>query len=153
MVSEAVGGREIVLRSVVLHHVGDNGVDLGIVGIGEKHRLDVGLLVTDVDHTVLLLVGARQLMLFDSSREVILEMAAHRQSVLRAALHRLRINIVVLLGVLPEPSLGLPLTEILHRLVVNRIGMLVGDGFEIDFRFDDVQQRTLRSLGFRLGGI
>ena len=31
--------------------------------------------------------------------------------------------------------------------------MLVGDGLEINLGLDDVQQRTLRRLAFRLGGI
>ncbi len=31
--------------------------------------------------------------------------------------------------------------------------MLVGDGLEVDFGLDDVEQRTLRSLGLGLGGI
>ena len=153
LVSEAVVGREIILRSVVFHHVGDNGVDLGIVGISEEHRFDIGFLVAHVDHAVLLLVGTRQFVLLDGARKVILEMAAHRKAVLRAAVHRLRIYIIVLFGVLAEPAFGLPFAEILNRFVVNGLRMLVGDRLEVDLGFDDVQQRTLRGLGFRLDGV
>ena len=69
LMSEAVGGRKIVLRSVVFHHAGHDGVDLGVVGIGEEHRFDIGFLVADVDHAVLLLVGARQFVLLDRARK------------------------------------------------------------------------------------
>jgi len=31
--------------------------------------------------------------------------------------------------------------------------MLVGDGVEVDLGLDDVQQRTLRGFGLRLGGV
>ena len=86
-------------------------------------------------------------------REVVLEVAAHGQAVLRAALHRLGIDIIVLLGVLLQPSLGPPRLEILHGLGVDLLGVLVGDGIEVDLGFDDVQQRALRGLGLRLGGV
>ncbi len=119
VVPETVFGRKVVVRSVVLHHVGHDRVDLGIVGVGEKDRLDVGPLVADVDHAVLLLVGTRELMLLDRPRKVILEVAAHSQTVLRAALHRLRINIVVLLGILLEPARGAPRPEVRDGLVVD----------------------------------
>ena len=152
-VSEAVGGRKIVLRSVVFHHAGHDGVDLGVVGVGEEHRFDIGFLVADVDHAVLLLVGTRQFVLLDRARKVILEIAAHRQAVLRAAVHRLRIDIIVLFGILLKPALFAPCAEILDGLVVNLLRMFVRNGVEVDFGLDDMQQRTLGGFGLRLGGV
>ena len=151
--AEAVGSREIVFRGVVLHHVGHDGVDLGVVGIGEEHRFDIGLLVADVDHAVFLLVGTRQFVFLDRPREVVLVMAAHGQSVLRAAVHRLRIDVIILPGILFEPALLTPCTEILDRLVVNLLRMFVGNRLEIYFGLDDVQQRAFGGLGLGLGGI
>ena len=153
LMAEAVGSREIVFRVVVLHHVGHDGVDLGVVGIGEEHRFDIGLLVADVDHAVFLLVGTRQFVFLDRPREVILVMAAHGQSVLRAAVHRLRIDVIILPGILFEPALLTPCTEILDRLVVNLLRMFVGNRLEIYFGLDDVQQRAFGGLGLGLGGI
>ena len=152
-VAEAVGSREVVLGGRSRHNALDNGVDLGIVRIGEEDRLDVGLLVAHVDHAVLLLLGARQLVFLDGAREVVLEVAAHRQTVLRAAVHRLGIDVVVLLGILHEPAPFAPQAEVLHRLVVDLGGMLVGDRIEVDLGFDDVQQRTLRRFGLGLGRV
>lgn len=55
MVAEAFGSsREIVVSLVVLHVVGNDLVDLVVVGIREEYRLEVGLLKLDVLHAVLL---------------------------------------------------------------------------------------------------
>ena len=79
--------------------------------------------------------------------------AAHRQAVLRAAVHRLRIDIIVLFGVLFEPALFAPCAEILDGLVVNLLRMFIRNGVEVDFGLDDVQQRTLGGFSLRLGGV
>ena len=127
VVAEAVGSREVVVGGVLLHHLLDDGVDLLVVGIGEEDRLDVGLLVAHVDHAILLLVGTGQLVLLDGSRKVVLEVAAHGQTILRAALHRLSIDIIVLLLVLLQPPFFAPQAEILHRLLVDLLRVFVGD--------------------------
>ena len=106
-----------------------------------------------MDHAVLLLVGTRQFVLLDRARKVILVVAAHRQAVLRAAVHRLRIDIIVLFRVLFEPALFAPCAEILDGLVVNLLRMFIRNGVEVDFGLDDVQQRTLGGFGLRLGGV
>ncbi len=153
VVTEAVLGREVVLGGVVLHPLGHDRVDLGVIGVCEEYGFDVGFLVAHVDHAVLLLVGAGELVLLDGAREVILEVAAHDQTVLRAAVHGLRIDIIVLFGVLLEPAFRTPLPEVLHGLVVYGLRVLVGNGVEVDLRLDDVEQRALRGLGFGFGRV
>ena len=66
VVTEAVGGREVIL-GFSLDDLGNDGVDLLIIGVGEEYRLDVGLLVAYMNHAILLLVGAGQLMLLDGT--------------------------------------------------------------------------------------
>lgn len=92
-------------------------------------------------------------MLLDRAAQIVGEMAAHRQSVLRAALHRLRIDVIALLLVLLKPAPFAPQTEILDRTVVDLLGMFIGDRIEIDLGLDDVQQRTFAGLGLRFGRV
>ena len=153
VVAKAIGGGEIVVGLVMFYNILNDGVNLVIVGVGEEYGLDVGLLVANVNHTILLLIGARKLVLLDCTREVILKVTTHCNTILRATSHCLRIDVVVLLLVLLEPSTLLPQAEVLNGFIVNLSRMLVGNGVEVDFGFDDVQQRALRSLGLGLGGI
>ena len=78
----------------------DQGVHLPVCGIGEKHRLDIGVLVADVDHAVFLFVGPRQFVFFDFAVRVVLEMAGRDQPVLSAAAHGLGIDVIMFFVIL-----------------------------------------------------
>lgn len=120
MVAEAFGsGREIVIGLVVLHVVGNDLVDLVVVGIREEYRLEVGLLKLDVLHAVLLFLDAGQLVFLDLARPVVLIVAAHGQTVLGTAIHRLGINIIVLFAILHQPLVVAPLLEVLDRFLIH----------------------------------
>ena len=80
--SETVGRREIVLGRIVLDDTANNHIHFGIGRIGEKHGLDIGVLIPHVNHTVLLLVGTRQLVLLDPAADIIVEMTGGDQPVL-----------------------------------------------------------------------
>ena len=69
--------------------------------------------------------------------------------VLRAAVHGLRIYIIVFLVVLHEPSLALECVEILDGALVHLGGVLVLAGSEVDFGLDDVVERL--GVAFGLG--
>ncbi len=79
-------------------------------------------------------------MLLDGPRKVVFEVAAHRQSVLRTVVHRLRINIIALLRILPEPSFLAPTPEVIDRFGIRFRRMFIGDRLEVNFGFDDMQQ-------------
>ena len=130
--SETVGRREIVLGRIVLDDTANNHIHFGIGRIGEKHGLDIGVLIPHVNHTVLLLVGTRQLVLLDPAADIIVEMTGGDQPVLRTAVHRLRIDVVLLLVVLHEPPALAPAPEVLDGLAVDFLAMLIGDRIEID---------------------
>ena len=70
------------------------------------------------------------------------------QPVLRTAVHRLRIDVVLLLVVLHEPPALAPAPEVLDGLAVDFLAMLIGDRIEIDLRLDDVEQRFFGSFLF-----
>ena len=92
-------------------------------------------------------------MLLDLTVHVILKVAAGYKSILGTPVHRLGVNVVVLLVVLLEPAALLPLLEILHSLIVGLLGMLIGYRVKIDLRLNDVQQRLLASLCLGLLGV
>ena len=118
MMSETViGCHEVVLGlavGVLLH----DGIDLGVVRISEKYGLDVGVLDTDMDHSVLFLVLAGELMLLDLACQVVICVGAKHDTILGTAVHGLRVHIVALLLVLNEPAFLLPFLEILDCLVI-----------------------------------
>ncbi len=89
-------------------------------------------------HAVFLLVAAGKLMLFDAAFHIVVHPGGNHETVLRAAVHCLRVDVILLLVVLHEPAVLLELVEILHGLFVDFGVMLVKPGFEIDFRLDDM---------------
>lgn len=153
LVAEAVIRGEVVFGGRVGHDIVDNGVDLFIVGVCEEYGFEVGLLVADVLHAVLLLVGTCELVLLDRPGEVILEVAAHDYAVLRAPIHRLGIDVVVLVVVLTQPASLLPQAEVLDSLVIYFGRVLVDLIVEVDLGLDYVQQRALGGLIACLGRI
>ena len=153
MMSETVvRSHEVVLGlavGVLLH----DGVDLGVVRISEEYGLDVGVLDADVDHAVLLLVLAGELVLLDLAGEVVVHIGAEHDSVLGTAVHRLGVNIVALLLVLYQPAFLLPLLEVLDSLVVCRLRVLVDDGVEVYLGLGDVKEGLLSGLSLGLLGV
>ena len=111
-----------------------------VVGIGKEHRLDVGIVHTHMFHAVFLLVATCELVLLDDAIQIVRHVSTHHQSVLRLAVHGLRIDVVILLLVLHQPTLVLKHLEILDSFLVNTRVVLVGARLEIDFRLDDVIQ-------------
>ena len=147
-VAEAVGGHEIILR-LAGDYTRDYLVERLIVGEGEEHGFDVGVLDTHVLHAVLLLVAAGELVLLDAAFHVVVDVGSDDDAVLRAAVHGLRIYIIVFLVVLHEPSLALECVEILDGALVHLGGVLVLAGSEVDFGLDDVVERL--GVAFGLG--
>ena len=146
MVTKTIGCDEVIISLILLHYALHNGVNLRIVGVGEEYRLDIRLLIADVNHTILLLVRAGELVLLDCAREVVLKVATHSNTILCATIHRLRIYIIVLLLILHQPATLLPQSEVLHSLLIDLIGVFVGNRIEVNLRLDDMQQRTLSCL-------
>lgn len=91
-----------------------------------------------------------RLVFLDLARPVVLIVAAHGQTVLGTAIHRLGINIIVLFAILHQPLVVAPLLEVLDRFLIHLFVMLVGNRIEVDFRLDDVEQRALGSLSLGL---
>ena len=142
LVAEVVLIREFVLGRA-LDGLFDDCVQLGIVAVGEEHRLDVGVLDAHMDHAVVLLVLAGELMLLDDAVCVVVGVGAEHEAVLGALAHGLGVNVVALRRVSAEPSTLAPELEVLHRLVVHLGGVLVGDWLEIYLGLGDVQERLL----------
>src|SRR5574344_159949 len=132
---------------------GDYRVQVRIVLVGEKDRLDVRILDADMDHAVILLVLARKFMLLDDAVGIVISVRAEHKAVLGAFSHSLCIYIIAWLRVADEPSVTLPFLEILYRLVVDSLVMVGQNGVEIYFRFRDMEQRFLSGHIFSFLGI
>ena len=152
LVAELVLVDEIVLRSL-LDGLGHNLVQHVVVLVGEEHRLDVGVLDAYVNHSVILLVLAGELVLLDLAGSVVIRVGAENESVLCAAFHGLGIDVVALLRVAPEPTLLLPLLEILHGLVIDLRVVILKDGIEVDLRLGDVEEGFLSGHLLGLFGV
>ena len=128
---------EIILRSgcCIAHQ---EFVEHGIVRICEEDRFDVGIAYTHVLHAVFLLVTASQLMLLDDSREIVVDVCAHHKTILRLAVHGLRIDVILLLVILLQPSFVLELLEVLGSTLIDTRIVLRRAWLKVDFRFDDM---------------
>ena len=115
-------------------------LQLTLVLEGEEHGLDVRALNPDMDHAVILLVLAGELVLLDTPLDIVLRVGAKHEAVLGAAAHGLGIDVVARLLVPYEPSPLLPEAEVLHRPVIDLGRVLVRHRIEIDFRLGDMKQ-------------
>ncbi len=102
-------------------------------------------------HAVLFLVAARQFVFLDAPLHVIVDVCRDNDAVLGAPVHRLRIDIVMLLFVLNEPLVVLEDLEICHCAVIDLRRVFVLSGGKIYFRLDDVVERFRVALGFGAG--
>ena len=133
---------EVVLRlggSIAL----DEGIQRGIVRIGEKDGLDVGIVDAYMLHAVFLLVATSQLVLLDIAFLIVVCMGTHHQTILRLALHGLGIDVVVFLSVLYQPTLVLELLEILCGLFVDARVILRRAYGKVYLWLDDVVEALL----------
>ena len=158
VVNHPEGVRELVLvHELVLGFARggfcDDGGEFRVVLEGEEDGLDVRILDADMDHAVVFLVLAGQFVLLDLAGGVVVGVGAQDEAVLGPFAHGLGVDIVLLLVVLDEPAFLPPLLEIGDGLVIGGLGVLIGDGVEVDFRLGDVQQGLLSGHGLGLGGV
>ena len=90
---------KIILRSMT-RYIRYNGVQIVAMGVCKEHGLYIRIVYAHVFHTILFLVLARQLVLFDAASHVVFYPRGEHQSVLCTAVHRLRIDVVLLLAIL-----------------------------------------------------
>ena len=139
MVPESIIRHEIVFRGL-RHHLLHNRIYFSVIRVGKKHRLDIGVLIPNVNHAILLLLSARKLMFLYLAAQIILKIAAHHQPILRTPIHSLRIHIVVLLRILFQPAALLPKLKILYRLIVRLLRMLIYHRRKINLGTRDMKQ-------------
>ena len=102
-------------------------------------------------HAVLFLVPTSKLMLLDAAFHVVVNVCCDNYAVLRAAVHGLRIDIIVVLVVLHQPTVLLEGVEVLHSLVIDFGVMLVGAGLEVNLRLYDMVERLGVTFGLLAG--
>lgn len=135
--AETVRRDEIILRRRGCHLV-DDLLQRRVVRKREKHRLDVGIVHLHMTHTVILLVPAGKLMLLDYPVYIVVDIGGHHNSILRAPIHRLGIDIVMFPFVSLQPAFLPERGEILDSLGIHLLAMLIGACGEINLRLYDM---------------
>ena len=151
-VTETILVNEVILR-LSGNGICNDGLQFGVVLIGEEHRFYVGILYSDVNHPVVFLVFAGKFVFLDLPGHVIVRIGAQHKAVLGALPHSLGIDVIAGLVVLDKPAPVLPLLEIPYRPVIHPLVVVFQDRFEIYFRFGDMQQGFLSGHFFCLCGI
>ncbi len=144
--AETVFGGEVIL-GLSGSDLADNVLESLVVGEGEEHRFDVGIVYAHMLHAVLFLVASGELVFFDTAFHIVIDVGGHHYAVLRAAVHCLGVDIVVFLLVLHQPAVFAECGEIGHGTVVDLGSVLVGARSEIDLGLDDVVERTGVAFG------
>ncbi len=86
-------------------------------------------------------------MLLDAFLHIVVDIGRYDDSILCASVHRLGVDVVMVVIVLHKPSVALEGIEVFHCLVVDPRIMLVGRRVEVDLRLDDVVQRFGVAVG------
>ena len=136
--TEAVNGSNEIIDRLRLCILLNQRIQNGVVRIGKEHRLDIGIVHADMLHAVFLLVTACQFVLLDNTRHIVVHISTHHKTILSLAVHRLCIDIIVLLLILHKPTLILKLLEVLSGFLVDAGIILAGTLREINLGFDDV---------------
>ena len=118
-----------------------------IVGIGKKDGFYIGIAGPHVLHSVFLFVTPRQFVLLDNPIHVIIYACSDDKTVLRLAVHRLCIEVILLLFILHEPAVALEFLKVLGSTFIDTRVVLTGSNGEIDFGFDDMIQAFLIGSG------
>ena len=119
-----------------------------IIGISEEYWLDVGIVYTNVLHTVFFFVAACKLVLLDDTVYIVLTSSTDNDTILCLAVHCLCIDVVMFLVVLYQPTFFLELLEVLCSLFVDTWVIFTCTFWEIYFRLNDMVKALFVALSF-----
>ena len=77
-------------------------------------------------------------MLLDTTCHIVVGMGAYHQTILSLTIHGLRINVIMFLRILHQPTFVLKLLEVLGSLLVDARVVLAGAYGEVNLGLDDV---------------
>ena len=98
-VADAILAHEIILGRSLSGAVNDVLED-AVIGECQEYRLNVRIIDLYVMHAVGFFLATGQLVLLDAASQVVINAGAHHKAVLRAAIHRLGIDVVAVFSVL-----------------------------------------------------
>ena len=129
----------------------DDGLQHCVVGIGKEHRLDVGVAHPHVLHTVFFLVATGQFVFLYNAVQIVVNVCSHDKSILGFAVHRLGIDVIVVVCVLHKPSFLLKHCEVFCRLVIDARVVFACSRFEVNLRLYYMVQTLLVVTGLSAG--
>ena len=138
LMTESIYWSNKIILSLSCCYTFNQRIERCIIGIGKENWLQVGIINTDMTHTVFLFVTTSQFMLLDNTVHVILHGSCNNQSILSLATHSLRIDVVHLLLILNKPSFLLELSKVLSSTCINALVIFAGADREINLRLNDV---------------
>ena len=119
----------------------DDIADRGVVSVGQENRSCVRVAIIDMIYSVLLLVGAGQLMFLYDIVHIVVYRHAADETRLASAVHYLTVYVHAIRLVLLADTVGFELFEILRRLVVDSFGIELRADGQIDLRLVDMEER------------
>ena len=128
---------EIIFRRVGRIFFYDS-IQFGIVWISEKHRFDIGIVHTNMLHTVFFFITTGQFMFLDVTFQIIIYISTYNQTILCTSVHRLCIYIILFLLILNQPAFLLKQPEVFSSLFINSRIMFVCSYRKIYFRLNNM---------------
>ena len=100
MMPKAILCHKVVLGRFALYNILYYSINFGVVGISKENRLKVGILDSNMNHSVFLLILTGKFMFFDLACKIILYVCTNNKTVLGTSIHCLGIYIVVFCRIL-----------------------------------------------------
>ncbi len=151
MMTEAIAGSHKIINRFPFNYVSHNSIQFILMRISKKYRFDISIVYTNVLHSVFFLIAAGKFVFFDVFVHVIVHMRTDYQSILRFAIHCLRVHVVFFSFILHQPTFGFEFCKVLKRFIVHFIFVFVGSLFKINLGFNNVIQRHCIAFGLCAG--
>ena len=146
--SESISGSDKVIYRFSGSIVSDNSIQCSIIRISKEYRLNIGIVHTDMLHSVFFLITTGQLMFLNDTIHVVGNISTYYQSILRLSIHGLRIDVIVFFIILNQPAFVLKHLEVFSSFLIDTLIVFVSTYRKIYFGFNNMIQGFF--VSFRL---
>ena len=132
-------GYEVVFR-FACDHLSNDAIQVLAMRISKEDRFHVGIIYTDMLHTIFLFVATGKFVLHDTTFHIVLYPCSENESILGTSVHCLRIDIITVLLILQKPTFLAEEIELLTCYCIHACVVLVRTYFKVDLWLDDMIQ-------------